>query len=229
MNRPVINRKVVKTKSYRLLNLRKFIDDSHAATDVIGKVLVDVPTRRIWVITRPYQIVSWNYNNYYHTTMEFLWNMWEIIHTLGVRKGVDISESLYILDDESSGKVVKFTCPLEKVPIISDLFWVDYTVNQSLLTNLYNECAESLLKENETSKTTLTMPTYDELMASGYFQVAAEYLNDTQQHSRHLPPLTWVEDEIDENEHFFSVTASLINDIGTWSETSVGEISTNPF
>lgn len=223
----IINRKVVRTDNYRLLNLLKFIDeDSSHPIDIVGKVMVDIENQKIFVITRPYQVYAWDYRPYYQLVLDMIWNGW---YCYSERQTVsrNVAQSYFILDDLSSKQIVSFTDPLESVPFIDDLFGISYKVNYNLLTNLYIECVESLLKENKTSKTISTSPTREELMASAYSDLVVRFGNDMQIRWQRLQPGMWVDEPI--VEYLDLLTIPTPTDIGLSPETSAGEISTNPF
>ena len=227
----IINRKVVRTHNYRLLNLEKFIDEeSVKATDVIWKVCVDVVNQRIFVIVRPFQIYAWDFHPYYQVWMDLVWCWW-----MNVKQRDFQSKSThpewYILDSLSSYQIVSFEDNLESVPFIDDLFWIKYCVRYDLLTNLFLECAESLIKENTNWRTTSTSRTHDELMESVYSGLVELYGNDMQ---RHWPTLRHVilDDGMEVTEIPDSLTLHMIptpTNNGRSHETSVGETSTNPF
>lgn len=123
---------------------------------------------------------------------------------------------MYILDEVSSEKIITFFDKKENIPYIDDLFRLDYRVDESLLTNLFKECVESLIKENTSSKTTLTLHSYDELIDSGFFDHEAPYGNDMPQHLRILLHETLVNGQIEVN------SSSQIVDI----QTSYGHSTT---
>ncbi len=226
----IINRKVVRTKKYRLLNLLRFIDeDSSSPIDIVGKVMIDVDNRKIFVITRPYQIYAWDYYSYYEIMLDLVWNNWRNIACYGDRETMsrNVSNKYFILDEESSKKIVSFTDPISSVPFIDDLFGLSYKVNYNLLTNLYLECVESLSKENKTSKTTSTLPSQEVLMESEYYDLVARFGNDMQIRWQHLQPDVWADEPMVEFFDLPMIPTPI--DVGLSNETSVGEISTSPF
>lgn len=223
----IITRKVVCTKDYRLLNLLKFIEEeSVKATDVIWKVCVDVANHRIFVITRPFQVYAWDYNPYYQIVMDLIWAWWMDIRQRDTQSK-SINTYWYILDDNSSKQFVSFKDSLESIPFIDDLFWIDYRVKYHLLTNLFLQCAESLIKEKSSSKTTSTSPTYAEQMASVYSELVVRSGNDMPQRWTISRPVIF--DELNEIPDFSLRVSPYPTNHGDSNETSAGEISTNPF
>lgn len=226
----IINRKVVRTSNYRLLNLLRFIDeDSSHPIDIVGKVMVDIEHQRIFIITRPYQVYAWGYNTYYQLVLDLVWNSWRNFPDYGNREKMsrNVSPTYFILDDLSSKQIVSFTDPLESVPFIDDLFGISYKVNYNLLTNLYIECVESLSKENNTSKTISTSPSREEQMVLAYSDLVARFGNDMQIRWQHLQPDVWVDEAMVEFLNLPMIPTP--TEIGLSPETSAGEISTNPF
>lgn len=226
----IINRKVVRTDNYRLLNLLKYInEDSSHPIDIVGKVMVDIEHKKIFVITRPYQVYAWDYNAYYQLVLDLVWNSWRNLPDYGNRETMsrNVSPTYFILDDLSSKQIVSFTDPLESVPFIDDLFGISYKVNYNLLTNLYIECVESLSKENKTSKTISTSPSREELMASAYSDLVAQFGNDMQIRWQRLQPSMWVDEPI--VEYLDLQVIPTPTDIGPSPEMSAGETSTNQF
>lgn len=226
----IINRKVVRTDNYRLLNLLKFIDeDSSHPIDIVGKVMVDIEHQQIFVITRPYQLYAWDYRPYYRLLLDLVWNSWSNFSEYGNRETMmrNVSHTYFILDDLSSKKIVSFTEPLESIPFIDDLFGISYNVNYNLLTNLYIECAESLIKENKILRTTSISHTPEELMASAYSDLVALSGNDMQIRWQRLQPDMWVDEPT--VEYFDLPAIPTLIDIGLSPETSVGETSIRQF
>mgnify|MGYP003424326050 FL=1 len=223
----IVNRKIVRTHNYRLLNLDKFIDEeSIKATDVIWKVCVDVANHRIFVITRPFQVYAWDFKPYYQLVMDMIWCWWRSINQRDSQSR-STNPNWYILDSLSSYQIVSFEDNLESVPFIDDLFWIKYRVKYYLLNNLFIECVESLIKESPNWRTTSTSRIPDERTESVYSGLVALYGNDMQIHWQTLQHVTF--DDFDEIEYSNSPLTQPPTNLGRSPETLVGETSTNPF
>lgn len=222
----IIKRKVVKTPNLRLLRVTDFIESSQYPIDIVWKILISLEYSRLMVITRPFQVYSWDFSPYYNLKWRVIYDCDSIVHW-EITFSQNVRDTMYILDDVSSRKYSDILSIYEQdnIPFIEDLYWLKYNINYDLLPNLYKECAESLLKRNVPSSTTSTSQRFGGLTVSEYYEMMGLWQNDTPQ------PLRTSQFVVsDEGVETFEPSNFWIQmDNGNWTVTSAGETSTNPF
>lgn len=222
-NSSVINRKVVRWKDFRLMNLLKFIEWTKDKSILIWLWYVDVTRSSIWIITSPY-IIS-----------DSITPQCMCINTLdyACTNTLKFHQWVYLFDKEFTiwniGKLhINDGVSDKDFPFINDLFGCDISINQDFdsIINLYNQCVELLSKEKSPSKTTSTTPIREGQMESGYTSVTY-YIDDMPTPSQ-TSNSNRLEAQMREDYLRF-LRERLVQQNGTTPETSVGETSTNPF